>query len=69
MHRAWIAAFVFLGLVLGAGCTGMGRFPQFSHSAQVATMPVLAGRDANGQEIRLDAYRGQVVLIDVWKTG
>lgn len=71
MHKAWITGLIFVGLVFGAGCTTPGRFPQLKQLGlfPTATHLTLAGRDATGQEIRLDAYRGQVVLVDVWKTG
>ncbi len=72
MHRAWLGPLALLGLAIGEGCTGFNArhwptgFPAHTMSGPPLS---LTGRDAQGQVVSLESFRGQVVVVDVWKTG
>jgi hypothetical protein len=47
--------------------SGCMAHPEMLTEGQAA--PPLSGADAAHQSLRLDDYRGQVVLLDFWRTG
>ena len=59
---------MLLGLAILSGCSA-----QFETKHEAAAEPplakLIAGLDGDGRPLNLTEFRGQVVLLDFWRTG
>lgn len=68
-----MVAAVLAGAIVAVGATGgpprlTGGYGAFEPLAEPTPAPSIAFLDPDGRPIKLDAYRGSVVLLNVWAT-
>lgn len=61
----YVAALILMGLVVVAAWLGRDRYRPVIAGAEA---PDFVARDRAGTEVGLDAYRGDVVLLNIWAT-